>query len=1107
MRTNFDFLLNDPQFEPFAEAAVSAERALLISPALCAAACRTALEFAVKWVYSVDGSLQKPYADKLVTLISTDDFQDLIPAAMGAKLDYLRRVGNSAAHNPRGVTKDQAVLALQNLHSFLDFVAYCYSANYVETAFDKSLPEGKPQAAPAPVIPPVAEKVTFQMLLDQNFPKRERLTAKRIRQLKRGYTVKPMDMSEAQTRRAYIDVMLQDAGWRRGDNWVDEYPIDEMPSKSGKGAADYVLLGDDGKPLAVIEAKRTSVNVEKGRQQAVLYADFLEKKHRQRPIIFMTNGYETRIWSDKYYPERTVSGIYSKRDLEKEFNKMRGRTPLQAVRIKDKISDRYYQKEAIQAICDALDSRNRRKALLVMATGSGKTRTVISLMDVLIRHGWVKNVLFLADRNALVTQAKRAFHNLLPSLSLCNLTEGKKDAGARAVFSTYQTMINCIDGARDEQGERLFTPGHFDLIIVDEAHRSIYNKYKDIFTYFDALLVGLTATPKDEIDKNTYGIFDLESGVPTYGYELSQAVRDGYLVDFVSIETKLKFMTKGISYVELTPEEQEEYENTFADEDGNLPESIDSSALNEWIFNQDTIKKALHILMTHGQRVDFGEKIGKTIIFAKNHNHAEKILEVWNREYQNYPSHYARVIDNYTNYTQSLIDGFSDRNKLPQIAISVDMLDTGIDVPEILNLVFFKKVMSRAKFWQMIGRGTRTCQGLLDGKDKERFFIFDLCGNFEFFRPGAKGREAAAVTTLQERLFNIKLRMAYQLQEITFQTEKLQEYRKELVKNLVAQIKALPRDNFAVKQHLRIIDQYQTEKDFASLTYENTLQIAEHIAPLVLPTEDDVSAARFDMLIYQIELAMLTEKSSKRAKNDVLHKAAELSKYGTIPAIAREQDLIEQIVHNDYLERAGIADYEDMRLKLRDLMQFIPERERVRYDTDFTDDVLSMQWRESQLDNDDLANYKKKVNYYILQHQDIPAIAKLKGNQPLTAEDVRSLESILWNELGTKEQYDTQYGKIPLGELVRSIVGLDQRAANEAFSRFLNDAGLDSRQMHFVKQIVNYIVRNGMMKDLSVLQESPFTDMGGVSELFDDTAVFMDLRAVIEGINRNAMVA
>jgi len=1100
MRTNFDFLLTEKQFDSFAEAAVSAERAFPISSHLCAAACRSALEFAVKWVYSVDDSLVMPYDEKLVTLIGTEDFRGLMPAGMGEKLDYLRKVGNNAAHNPKGVTRDQALLALQNLHSFLDFVAYCYGASYTAVAFDKALPG---QMAEMRAVPAVAE-VDFKTLLDKNFPKREKLTAKRAARMKLGYTVKPMDMTEAQTRTAYIDVMLQDAGWRRGQNWVDEYPIDEMPNKSGKGFADYVLLGDNGLPLAVIEAKRTSANVEKGRQQAVLYADFLEKKHGQRPIIFMTNGYETRMWNDAHYPERPVSGLYSKRDLEKAFNIMRGRTTLTAVRIDDDISGRYYQKEAIQSVCDAFGGRNRRKALLVMATGSGKTRTVISLAEVLIRHGWVKNLLFLADRNALVTQAKRAFHNLLPGLSLCNLAEGKEEASARAVFSTYQTMMNCIDATRDEEGDRLFTPGHFDLIVVDEAHRSIYNKYKDIFTYFDALLVGLTATPKNEIDKNTYGIFDLENGVPTYGYELSQAVQDGYLVDFVSIEADLKFVTEGIAYADLPPEEQEEYERTFANEDGSLPAAIDSSALNQWLFNEDTIRKALHILMTHGQRVDYGQKIGKTIIFAKNHNHAEKILEMWNREYPDYPPHYARVIDNYTNYAQSLIDDFSDKTKPPQIAISVDMLDTGIDVPEILNLVFFKKVLSRAKFWQMIGRGTRICEGLIDGQDKSQFYIFDFCRNFEFFRLHAKGQEGGMTATLQARTFNTKVEMIYKLQDITLQTEALQAYRKGLVSDVTAQIQALPRDNFAVKQHLRAIDKYQSEESFAALTYENTLQMAAHIAPLVLPSPDNAAAARFDQLIYQIELAMLTEKSTKRAQNDVINKAVELSKLATIPAIAAQSDLLEQILHGGYLERAGISDYENIRVTLRDLIQMIPEGERARYDTDFTDDILAIARNESRLDNDDLAQYKKKVNFYILQHQAVPAIAKLKGNRPLSGEDVEALEAMLWKDLGTKEQYDAQYGKTPLGELVRSIVGLDQKAANDAFSQFLNDAGLDSRQMYFVRQIVNYIVKNGMMKDLSVLQESPFTDQGGIAELFENVALFMDLRSVIEEINRNA---
>lgn len=873
--TNFNFLKTEQKFASFADTCIAAERVYSVDPKAAATVCRQAMETAVKWMYSVDCGLEVPYDNKLVSLLNDDNFKNIIDdSSLLTRLHYIRQLGNDTAHGARNIDKERAALAIENLHIFMDFIAYCYAEEYTETKFDKSLLDVEySTVVVTPLIP------AMESLITENAALKDTCTEHRKSQ-QPSYTPKPIDFTEDQTRKAYIDVMLEDAGWQQGKNWFDEYRIDEMPNESGYGKADYVLFGDDGSPLAVVEGKRTSVSVEKGRRQAILYADFLEEKFGVRPIIFLTNGYKTKIWSDKYYPERTVSGLYSKRDLQKEFNIMRNRQPLKGVAISDKISNRYYQKEAIQSVCDVFDKRNRRKALLVMATGSGKTRTVISLVDVLERYGWVKNVLFLADRNALVTQAKRAFANLMPNLSLCNLTENKNDANARAVFSTYKTLINCIDDTRDDEGNRLFTSGHFDLVIVDEAHRSIYNKYKDIFTYFDSLLIGLTATPKEEIDKNTYEIFDLEDGCPTYGYELSKAVDDGYLVHYQSVETELKFLSQGIAYDELSDEEKAEYEETFANEEGEIPDLIDSSALNEWLFNYDTIKKALHLLMENCQRVDYGLKIGKTIIFAKSHKHAEKILDVWGKEFPDYPPHYCEVIDNYAgDYAQSLIDDFSEPSKFPQIAISVDMLDTGIDVSEILNLVFFKKVFSRAKFWQMIGRGTRLCPALLDGNDKEKFYIFDLCGNFAFFRMNSKGREVGATTTIQERMFNTKVNIAKELQGMDFQTDELKAYRVGLVRELTAKIKSLNRYNFAVKLHLETIDKFQNESDFVALTYENTLQIAEHIAPLIPPSQDEVNAVRFDMLVYQIELAMLAAKSSKRTKTDLKKKAHELSRF------------------------------------------------------------------------------------------------------------------------------------------------------------------------------------------------------------------------------------
>ena len=1102
--TNFDRFLPYPQFTSFAPAAVAAEKILPIDLAACMLNCRRAMECGVKWMYSVDSALVKPFQDTLVNLMNTGEFRDIVGKDLWKRMDHIRRMGNAAAHSGKALTRAQAELCLENLYIFLDFVAYCYGSDYQEGQFDRALLQEKQASFSSPSGGAVERSETeradvdLDALIAENQALKAELTARREEQ-EQTYVPKPLDLSEYDTRKLYIDAMLLDAGWTRGQDWLDEVELHGMPNKSGVGFADYVLYGSDGRPLAVIEAKRTCADAAKGRQQAKLYADILEKQYGRRPVVFLTNGFDTRI-DDGAYPERRVAFIYSRRDLEKLFNLRSMRTSLANVTVDKAIAGRWYQESAVKSVCGSF-AQNRRKALLVMATGSGKTRTVIALCDVLLRRGWVKNILFLADRNSLVTQAKRSFVNLLPSLSVTNLCEEKDNTTARCVFSTYQTMMNCIDTVQDEEG-KLFTCGHFDLVICDEAHRSIYNKYRDIFNYFDAPLVGLTATPKDEIDKNTYEIFELANGEPTFGYELSQAVADGFLVDFMSVETRLKFLEEGIAYDELSDEDREAYENTFEDENGELPEKISSSALNEWVFNEDTIREVLHILMTNGLKIDYGEKLGKTIIFAKNHIHAEKILEIFGREYPHLPG-YAMVIDNYMAYAQSAIDDFSDPNKLPQIAISVDMLDTGIDVPEVLNLVFFKKVMSKAKFWQMIGRGTRLCPGLLDGADKERFYIFDFCRNFEFFRMNDKGTPAICRLPVQGAVFQLKAQIAYKLQDLAYQTEDLTAFRQELVEDMAAKVQALNRENFAVRQHLRYVEQFSSIDSYAPLSYEDTLLIGEELVPLIAPDGDDPKAVRFDALMYGIELAYLAGEKYTRARNDLLKKVQGIAGVANIPAIQTQSVLIDNILHTNYLDHAEINEFEHIRESLRDLIKYIPV-EIARYITNFEDQILSMDWKESQLETDDLINYRAKAEYYVRQHQNETVIAKLKGNIPLTPEDVSALEGILWSEVGTRQDYESEMGTKPLGEFVREIVGLDMHAAKEAFSEYLTNANLDSRQIYFVNQIVEYIVRNGMMKDLSVLQEPPFTDQGSVVEVFTDISLWLGIKAVIDKINANA---
>ena len=1099
--TNFDFLKGEAGFESFAEVAVSAEKLYNVDVDSCALACRRAMEFAVKWMYSVDRELKMPYQDTLVSLMGTEEFRDLVGADILRRMDFIRKVGNNAAHSGKKVTREQAALCLENLYYFMDMVAYFYAADYAEGEFNRALLEESGDKNARSV---GGADIDLEKLIEENKALKAELSARREKQ-QPSYVPKPLLQSEYSTRKNYIDVMLTDVGWKEGKDWLNEVELSGMPNKSETGYADYVLYGDDGKPLAVIEAKRTCADVAKGRQQAKLYADLLEKKYGRRPVIFLTNGFDTRIWIDKYYPERKVAAIYSKRDLEKLFNLLSMRSSLKNISVNPQIAGRYYQKAAIKAVCEAFGAKNRRKALLVMATGSGKTRTVIALCDVLLRQGWIKNILFLADRNVLVTQAKRNFVNLLPDLSVANLCEDKEGYGAHCIFSTYQTMMNCIDTVKDEMGGKLFTCGHFDLVIVDEAHRSIYNKYKEIFNYFDAFLVGLTATPKDDIEKNTYDIFDLENKVPTYGYELAQAVKDGYLVDFISVETKLKFIEQGIVYDDLSEEDKETYENTFEDENGELPPSISSSALNEWVFNEDTIREVLHILMRDGLRIDYGEKLGKTIIFAKNHEHAAKIFDIFGREYPALTG-YAKVIDNYMTYAQSAIDEFSEPEKLPQIAISVDMLDTGVDIPEILNLVFFKKVMSKAKFWQMIGRGTRRCDGLIDGKDKDKFYIFDFCGNFEFFRMN-KGKATANQIALQGAIFRLKAQIAFKLQDLAYQTEELIAFRKLLVEDMVRKVRELNRDNFAVRQHLKYVEEYSEPQSYDALTYEDTLIMGEELAPLISPDKDEASAVRFDALLYGIELAHLAGRKYARAYSDLTRKVNGIAGVANIPEIMVQSELIEKILHTDYLQTAGIDDFEHIRENLRGLMKYVPASRNAIYITNFDDEILSADWKESELENDDLSNYKAKAEFYIRRHQNEQAIAKLKGNIPLNSDDVKALEKILWNEAGSRDDYEAEYGQKPLGEFVREIVGLDMAAAKEAFAVYLNDAELDSRQIYFVNQIVEYIVQNGVMKDLSVLQEPPFTDHGSIVDVFTDVSVWMGIREVIRKINDNALAA
>ena len=901
------------------------------------------------------------------------------------------------------------------------------------------------------------------------------------------------DYSEAETRRYLIDVELRRAGWPLDRQRDREYEVTGMPNNKGVGYVDYVLWGDDGKPLGVIEAKRTMKDSRAGQQQAKLYADCLEQMHGQRPIIFYSNGYETWIWDDETYPPRRVTGFYSKDELHRLILRRTQRNALDVADLKPEIAGRPYQKRVIASIF-AHFTDARRKALLVMATGTGKTRTAIALVDVLQRAGWIKRVLFLADRLALVTQAVNAFKTFLPSSSPVNLVR-EKDREGRVYVSTYPTTLNLIDQTDD--GESLFGVGYFDLVIIDEAHRSVYQKYGAIFQHFDALLVGLTATPRDQVDRNTYELFDLQPGVPTDFYDLETAVREGYLVPPRVQQVDLKFPREGIDYDSLSDEEKDQWENLDWGDGANtqlVPSKVNAAAINSWLFNRDTVDKALQHLMEHGHKVDGGDRLAKTIIFARNHDHAIFIEERFNHHYPQYKGHFARVIDNQAKYPQSLIDDFSVKDKVPHIAISVDMLDTGIDVPEVANLVFFKPVYSKIKFWQMIGRGTRLCENLYGlGEDKQDFRVFDYCFNFDFFRENPMGIEPGAGVALGTRLFRSRVQL---LAAVQAAPDLDAEARLEttLVDRLHGEVSSMNVENFIVRMYQREVKRFTAREIWATLTEDDCEVLSRKLAPLPSELEtDDLESRLFDLTLLRMQLALTQadQAAFERGRQTVVELASLLEEKTAIPAVKAQLGYIQSLQTPEFWEGITLALVEELRTRLRGLIPLLDKKKRKVVYTNFEDEVLGVRDEDVvSMPTITSAQYEKKVKAYLQNHLNHLVIRRLRSNQPLAPTDLQGLEQTLV-EIGEKE------GDALLGDLlkrseapslpwfVRSIVGMDRAAVQSAFSEFLGDRSLTAQQIRFVELVVDQLTARGVMKP-EALYEAPFSllHMGGPRELF-----------------------
>jgi type I restriction enzyme, R subunit len=1106
--SNFAFL--EPEWPELHNEAVHAEQSALADPRASCFYARRTLELTLDWLYQADDTLRLPYRNDLYGKITEPTLVALVGPKIRTKMDIIRRQGNAAVHRSTPVSTDGAVRVVGELFQVMYWVARHYARDQANLpaaslAFDAA-------QLPQPVSTDVHLKnqAEIQTMAGQFARQQAELAAARSKnrdldaeivalraaikaaKAMNAESADTHDYNEAETRRLIIDLLLKEAGWTLEQSEDREFPVTGMPNPSGKGNVDYVLWDDNGRPLGLVEAKRTIKDARDGQHQAQLYAERLHEQFGQRPIIFYTNGYQTWIWDDLNYPPREVQGFYTQEELRLAIQRRTSRQALAGLLINDEIAGREYQGRAIRRISEAFEQQHRRAALLVMATGAGKTRTTIALVDLLVRANWVKRVLFLADRQALVTQATNAFKKHVPGIPTVNLLT-EKDTEARIFVSTYPTMMGLINETAD--GQRRFGPGYFDLVVIDEAHRSVYQKYRTIFEYFDALLLGLTATPKDEVDRNTYRLFNLRAGEPTDSYSLDDAVADAWLVPPQAVDVPLRFPRRGIKYDDLSDEEKAAWDELEWPEDDPPPTEVSADEVNKFLFNADTIDKTLETLMTHGVRVEAGDRLGKTIIFARNNTHAEFIAERFNEIYPEHKGEFAQVITYQKVYAQDLIDKFSIRDRDPHIAISVDMLDTGIDVPEVVNLVFAKPIHSKTKFWQMIGRGTRLCPDLFGPNlDKGGFRVFDLCQNIEYFNQELPPIEGRLQPSLSEQIFRRRADLLLELDQqaassgpaahLPDESGQEAELRRDLAARLQAEVAGMDPGNIEVRRHLQEVDTYREPGNWEHLTPQKHAEVTEHLAGLPTAFREDEhgeEAKRFDYLALRLQLAYLNAATGYVGlRSQVQEVASALLDPFTlnIPAVRQQQVLLEEVAGGEWWQDVTLPMLETMRKRLRGLVKLLPRVRRGVVYTDFEDELgeLSLPELRGVPLGPNKTRFEARVRTYVRSHANQSVVRKIWRNEQVTATDLNELATI-FTEPGfgiheDVEQVTAEHGGF--GLFLRSMTGLDYEAAFETFGLFRSGRTFTPPQQGYLNLLIDVLAKNGLVTPRS-LYGSPFT--------------------------------
>lgn len=1113
---NFEYL--SPLRSDLAALGAFAEQYVYGDPASALVKLRTFAEQLTKSVYW-ELRLPKPEATEFSALLTTRQFRSAVPKAIATKLHAIRKEGNKAAHGKRAETKAGLWLIREAFEVGAWFYVRCLGKPLASVPKFTDVKETSEGALDEQELVAAHEKIAEQekqlkeLVGELNrsgsdYEALERRTEELEALTQQGQSVADaLNIDEETTRRRLINVALADAGWKVGVNGANtaevtqEEEASDQPTKSGKGYIDYVLWDDNGKPLAVVEAKRTSVSVEQGKKQASLYADGLEKEYDQRPAIFYTNGYDITLWDDAQgYPPRSLFGFYSKDSLQYLVNfQRRTSKPLNTITPRSDIAGRLYQIEAIKRVSERFTSKHRN-ALIVQATGTGKTRVAIALSDVLIRANWAKRVLFLCDRRVLRKQAKNAFGEFLEEPIVTVSRSTAKDRDKRIYMATYPSMMDRF---------QTFDAGFFDLVIADESHRSVYNIYGDLFRYFDCLQIGLTATPVEFIARNTYSLFGCEDQDPTVYYPLDRAVEEGFLVPYEVLTHTTQFLREGIKYDQLNEEQKRQIE-----EDGIDPNELEHEArtIDQQVFNKDTNRAILRNLMENGIRDANGQDPGKTIIFARSHDHAVLMQKLFDEMYPQYGGTLCQVIDTYDPRAEQLIDDFKGEghNDDLTIALSVDMLDTGIDVPEIVNLVFAKPIKSKVKFWQMIGRGTRLCPGLFGpGRDKTVFRIFDHWGNFEFFEQKRPEVEPTRPKSLMQRVFEARITLAD-----TALNKAETAHFAAAADLLTGDIASLPNDTISVKEKWREIQTVSQDGVIEQFAPNTVRALRSDIAPLMqwVNLRGHLDAYHLDLLIAKMQTALLLRSNQfDDHKGEILDRVSRLRM--NLNPVKEKAETIKLVRSADFWDAVTVADLEVVRVDLRSIMQHkdsagvTPSKPKI-YDIIEDEGQIEIDRRSSMVRAVDLAAYRMRVEEALADlFGSNPTLRKIRSGEPVADTDLDALVSLVLTQnpdvdLRTLADFFPETAG-HLEAAIRSIVGMEPDVVRDRFTFFVQrHPSLTAKQTHFIGLLQNHIAKNGSV-EIDRLYEAPFTfiDSEGLDGVFTDEGQIIELLDIIHSFD------